>query len=674
MAEQKSEKMFQAYTALRYVLIFIPASYLGSIVGMSFLAEKEAFFAVGFATLLVFVVASLRYAWTEAVGFLWWAVLAFCLGSLHAPVSPKSIPPQGNYAYVIEPARETAKTYRCVLQLESSAENPQKVLAYFQKEALQNQTLRYGQRLYLQSPFERLQKPTNPHQFDFSAYMARQGIFYQTYASAEDFVLLNGQRGSAFQQNLHKIREHCLEKLNLVLRDESDFAVAAALVLGQKQFLDQDDRQAYAAAGAMHMLAVSGMHVGILLLMLKFLLVRVFRQDVKSKLTVFVCIGGVWAFALLTGLSDSVLRASIMFSLLTLSQLLERPTSTWNTLAVSALLILTFKPLAWQGIGFQLSYLAVGGIVYFTPRFQRLLEFKNTILSTVWELVCVSLAAQLVTSALGIYYFGQFPNYFLLTNIAAIYAASGSLGFGLLYLLLGAIPYLSEALGFLLAWTIKIFNFIIHGIASLPFAVFTPLSIHEVQLWGFLVFLAGIAYAFHHYHLRTLRWALGLMLVLIAFGGYELYEATQSKEAWVFDLSGKPSLTLREGLCAKTLYLPDNKAPLTLENTGFSLGGWRQAEPITEHRFSSLAEDSLALEVKEKTFIYSWKNKIYWLGKYAPYPEECEAYKPDVIICQYPPKKALPPEVQIIALRKGWEENTAENVHIVEEEGALSIQ
>jgi len=669
--------MLHVFAALRYLLFFIPASYLGGIWGVKLFSESQGFIFIGIATFFYLTLSLLYYQWSKVMGVVWWGLLGFCLGAQHAPTVKELSPQPTWYAYVLEPPRETAKTYRCILHTETpnaEAVGGQKILAYFAKDALQGQELRYGQRLYVHSALERLEAPKNPAQFDFSAYMAQQEVFYRAYIEAGDFVFLDGQSGNTFQQALHHIRDHCLEKLRDVLKDESDFAVAAALVLGQKQFLDQDDRQAYAAAGAMHMLAVSGMHVGILLLMLKFLLVRVFRQDVKSKLTVFVCIGGVWAFALLTGLSDSVLRASIMFSLLTLSQLLERPTSTWNTLAVSALLILTFKPLAWQGIGFQLSYLAVGGIVYFTPRFQRLLEFKSTILSTVWELVCVSLAAQLVTSALGIYYFGQFPNYFLLTNIAAIYAASGSLGFGLLYLLMGSIPFVHEVLGFLLVWTIKIFNFIIHGIANLPFAVFTPLSIHEVQLWGFLVFLAGIAYAFHYYHLRSLRWALGLMLALIAFGGYELYEATQKNEIWVFDLSGNPSLTLREGLSAKTLYLPSKKAPLALENTGFSLGGWRQAEPITEHRFSSLAEDSTALEVKENTFLYSWKNKIYWLGKYAPYPEECEAYKPDVIICQYPPKKVLPPEVQIISLRKGWEENTAENLYVVEKEGALSIQ
>lgn len=118
--------MFQGHTALRYLFILIPTSDLGSCLSEKLLAGKEAFFVVGFATLLTLAVAFLRHTWTEIMGFIWWGILGLCLGSLHAPILPKSITTQGNYAYVIEPARKTAKTYRCVLQLESNSESPQK--------------------------------------------------------------------------------------------------------------------------------------------------------------------------------------------------------------------------------------------------------------------------------------------------------------------------------------------------------------------------------------------------------------------------------------------------------------------------------------------------------------------------------------------------------------------
>ena len=204
--------------------------------------------------------------------------------------------------------------------------------------------------------------------------------------------------------------------------------VASALLLGYRENLDKELVKSYASAGAMHVLAVSGLHVGILYL----LLTRIFSFLKKVKkvkngkfiLTILI-VSFLWFYAIMTGLSASVMRATTMFSFIVIgNELLNRKTSIYNTLAVSAIILMIINPFIVYQVGFQLSYVAVVGIVYLQPKLNRLFYSRYKLVRGVWAITCVSLAAQIATFPLSLHYFHQFSTYFFISNLIVIPASS----------------------------------------------------------------------------------------------------------------------------------------------------------------------------------------------------------------------------------------------------------
>lgn len=253
-------------------------------------------------------------------------------------------------------------------------------------------------------------------------------------------------------------------------------AVAAALVLGDKRFLQASTRDAFAGSGAMHILAVSGLHVGIVYLMLSAVVGRVpLRGHVRRIVRIILLLTGLWGYALLTGSSPSVLRAATMLSFVVVGQSLGRRTDIYNTLAASAFLLLVIDPMRIHHLGFQLSYLAVLGIIWWQPRIEAMWTPRHRLLKSAWSLTAVSLAAQAATAPLAILAFHQFPTFFLLTNLVAIPLAGLILPTGLAVLVLGDIP----AVGWVLARVLDLELFaLVHAVRwidALPGAVIQPI-------------------------------------------------------------------------------------------------------------------------------------------------------------------------------------------------------
>ena len=174
----------------------------------------------------------------------------------------------------------------------------------------------------------------------------------------------------------------------------------------------------------MHVLAVSGLHVGIIFFILNFLLTPLNRNKRLLKIKLFLLVGALWFYAFLTGLSPSVMRSCTMFSFIVVGENLNKRTNIYNTLAASAFLLMLINPLIIFGAGFQLSYIAVISIVFFQPRLAALVAVKNRILKYVWDLFTVSVAVQIGTAPISIFYFHQFPVYFWLSNFIVIPGAA----------------------------------------------------------------------------------------------------------------------------------------------------------------------------------------------------------------------------------------------------------
>lgn len=339
----------------------------------------------------------------------------------------------------------------------------QKILVYHQSSI----PFLPGQVLWVTKSPESILPPKNPNEFDYKAFLARKGIYSRQFLS-KNYVILDSASNPQSEYALLHLRNSISNLLQDKIPDPQSEQIALALLLGQKQNLDPAIRDGYVQAGVMHILAVSGLHVGIVYAIFLMLMkpLKLKKNWAKSYLIFVVLL--IWVYAFLTGLSPSVVRAATMFTLLSLGQMRERKPSIFNILAFSAMLMIAVNPGVIFEVGFQLSYLAVAGIVLIQPLILNWWLPPNRVLEYIWQLTSVSLAAQVATFPLSIYYFHIFPTYFLLGNLFIIPLAFLIMQVGVPLMLLGWIPFLGDLLGWVLSWLIWLQNFIIHWIQFIP--------------------------------------------------------------------------------------------------------------------------------------------------------------------------------------------------------------
>lgn len=389
-----------------------------------------------------------------------------------------------------------------------------------------------GQEIQFRASAEQMVAPPNPDAFDFSEWQARKGVYHQARIAAQDWVLVNSKlslRGRAY-----RYREDLLKILRQYLPPGSnELAVGAALILGKRDELSNDLRNAYAETGAVHVLAVSGLHLGFVAWGLGLLFGwGPFKKPAWRWLRLLLVLSGIWGFALVTGLSPSVQRAAVMFSFLWLGQTLGRRASVYNSLGASALLLLLIDPYLLFDIGFQLSYLALLGIVFFQPRLYRLWYSPYKMVDYAWSLTTVAIAAQLTTFPLSLYYFHQFPLYFLLTGLVVVLAASFILGLGIALFLLHWIAPLGALLGILLNGVLWLNNAFIFTIQKLPGHLLSGIWINE---WLLLFLFAALFFlAWYSAHRRNVYLFAGLSALVVALGINLFTQASLAQQrSWI---------------------------------------------------------------------------------------------------------------------------------------------
>jgi len=363
-------------------------------------------------------------------------------------------------------------------------------------QATNSQKLFYGSRLLIAGRPQLIEPPKNPDGFDYRQLMRNKGIVYQHFVRSKQWQVLSYQASFSLQGMALNLQQWADQTLEKNINSPIEAGLASALIIGLKDELDETLLRAYSATGIMHILAVSGLHVGILFSILSFLL-KPLQNHLGSKYAfVGIVLTVLWSYALITGLSPSVMRATLMFSLLNIGQLFQRRNSSFNTLALSAVILLAYEPLMLFQVGFQLSYAAVAGIMYFYPRFYRLWETRYWLTDSIWQIVCVSAAAQLSTFPLGMYYFHQFPNYFLLSNLFAIPLAFLILSCGLGVLAFSWMNFVSELLGVALKWLVWLNNYLAFAVEALPFSAAKALYINQIQLVAIYAAIISIAVFF----------------------------------------------------------------------------------------------------------------------------------------------------------------------------------
>ena len=428
----------------------------------------------------------------------------------------------GYWATLLERPSPTARSYRAealIFARQSDGERhacQEKILVYFSSNAAAD-TLQPGEKFYFSEHPRSISNGTNPYSFDFSGLMQRRNIYRQVYLNVGAFELFGSDPTFRIRVVAERIRERLLAQYAQSGLEGDALAILSALSLGQKKLLEPEVRQTFAAAGATHILAVSGLHVGILFMAFNLLFASIKRSRYGRLLLVLSAILILWLYALVTGLSPSVQRASLMFSMLQIGLTLRRPVNVYNTLAGSAFLLLVVQPMLLFEVGFQLSYAAVTSIVYFQPRIASLISVRNKVLKYIWELSAVSVAAQLGTFAIAGFYFKQFPVWFLLTNLVVIPAALLFILLGIAILATGWLPAVSGLLSWVTAKLLHWMYWVLQWIEGLPGALYSGFILDKFML---LLIIAVILLGVLLLETRRLFYLRLLLFVGIIVYGY----------------------------------------------------------------------------------------------------------------------------------------------------------
>jgi len=340
--------------------------------------------------------------------------------------------------------------------------------------------LKAGDGIVLRGTPNLLEPPLNPGVFDLRAYRNRKGFYHQLFPRSDADWKISSTATVGLRARAEGWRRAWLRTFRGHLNGDR-LAVAAALVLGQRDLISREVQSAYADTGAVHVLAVSGLHVGIIFMLLRLLLVKVLRLDRRrhgAYLIALVSILCIWAFAFTSGLSSSVQRAAIMFTVLALGNIGYLKTHVFNALAIAAIGMLTVEPAQLFQVSFQLSYTAIIGIVAFTNHVNRLFYFTNGLLRAGWSAIAASTGAQLGTLPLSLLYFKQFPAYFLLSGTLVIVFAFATMFAGILHgFVAGVLGFSAGAAvtGWLLSTIVTWQNALIFFFQKLPGAlIFFP--------------------------------------------------------------------------------------------------------------------------------------------------------------------------------------------------------
>lgn len=361
-----------------------------------------------------------------------------------------------------------------------------KLLITIPKDSLYK-VLHAGDVLYIAVEPKPITPARNPYQFDYAAYMARQNVFHQ--AKLKDNYIASGQ-DKGFNYHINHLRETLIGSFSIHSFSPVTQNLINALLFGQRQDMDTETNADYTNAGVIHILAISGLHFTLLFAMLNWILAPLKRLKKSGIIIHFITILTLmWLFAFLTGLSASVVRSVVMFSFLMVGEAMRRRVSIYNSLAVSALVLLLAKPAFLFDAGFQLSYLAVLGIVWLQPIYKKFPRSKYRIIAMTQDLVAVSVAAQLAVLPLSLYYFNQFPLLFLVANVVVIPLSNAVLILGIITLILNFIfPTLAILIGKPLDFCISIMNGFIKWVASfdslvlknIPFTLLLNICLYAV--------------------------------------------------------------------------------------------------------------------------------------------------------------------------------------------------
>jgi competence protein ComEC len=481
------------------------------------------------------------------------------------------------------------------------------VLLYFKKDS-STPNLKFGDQLIIKNNLVKIINSGNPGGFDYARYCSFQHISYQAFLRNSDYVTLPTKKYDAFTKWLLSCRNEILSILKKNIKNKNEQSIAEALLIGYREELDRDLVRAFSNTGVVHIIAISGLHLGMIygLILVLFKPLKKYKwSNVIKLITVIVVL---WLFSFIAGLPPSLLRSAIMFTCIALGDVISKKSNIYNGLVVSALIILIINPFSLWDVGFQLSYTAVLSIVIFSGAIKKAFFFKNKLLAAFWSLNAITLSAQILTLPIVLYHFHQFPNLFLFTNLFAVPFSGLILYTEIVLVLFGWFTTFANFLGIIIEKLIFILNQFVLQVNILPFATWESIQISIPQamlLYAFLIALSfWILTKKNEYRLITFIF-LGTIIV---FRSIDFIEKHQQQKIIVYNVPSHTAIDIVDG--RKFNYIGDEE----LMKDGF-LRNFHIKPSRVLHRINFA--DSIQQIVIRENVILSNKKKILHLNKYS---------------------------------------------------------
>jgi len=542
-----------------------------------------------------------------------------------------------------EPLVEKANSYKANAKLEavhwndSSLKVAGKIILYFKKDSLP--PLHYGSQIVFTKTLQEIKNAGNPGSFDYETYSLFQGISHQVFLTASDYVLLPSSSTNAFESFIFESRSWVVSTLKQYITGDKEQGLAEALLIGYKDDLDKNLVQAYSNTGVVHVIVISGLHLGLIYWLLLLLTKPIKGSRKLAWIRFLLIISALWLFSLLAGAQPSVLRSALMFSVIAGGEVVVRKTNIFNTLAFSAIILLCINPFWLWDVGFQLSYSAVLSIMLFFQPVYHWYQPQNKLVDFLWKLTAVTIAAQILTMPISMYHFHQVPLLFLFTNFVAVPLSSviliGEIILCACFFFAPVATFLGSVLKTLIYWM----NSYIEQMDRLPFAVWNFLSINILQAILLLVFAVSICYWLMERQRRFAWISFSAFATFMVIRAASFSEAYQQQKLIVYNVPKHTAIDVVHG--RTYAFIGDT----TLLYDDFARNFHLQPSRIL-HRMSPVTSDASI-----RSFALDGKN-IVVLDETFPLVKTDAKSQIDVLVLSKNPKVYIPQLLNAFALKQ----------------------
>ena len=525
---------------------------------------------------------------------------------------------------VLRRPAERAKTFKVLIKTEFVKKDSIwksldfKSLVYFEKE-VGAQKLKPGDKVILFSNLQNFKASGNPGEFNYSTYLSDRGVLARIYVKDSQWSKLKETNDYSIFVLSAKLRHFAFQIFSENELTDDALQILSALLLGEREYIRDELKDSFANAGITHVMAVSGLHVGIIYIILFYLLFFLDRVKYGKVIRSMIILLVLWFYAFIAGLSPSVVRAVIMFSVISIGQGMKREANVYNSLAVAAFVLLCMNPFYIRDVGFQLSFLAVLGIVLLYPKIYPPLASKYWLPDRAWMLISVSLAAQFATFPLILFYFAQFPNYFILTNLLAIPLVTIILYLGLSLLVFSFSLFISKVLTLVLNGIVSSLVFVVEKVSELPYAITKPVYVDSVGVICLFLFILFTVFFIYSKKAWLVNISLGFILVFLSWNFFKTYQVNKQKLITVLNVSGKSLIQFTNGREAYLFH--DAETTDDLEKLKYAVNSYSRVLRLDSIHWCFLEDNSLFLENSSlfyKQGFFSFSNIVGYLGTEMP--------------------------------------------------------